>query len=268
MPYRASRSRGSIRRSGTVRELVMREILFDSIKCAFSLTPIPPTSIQGFASGTISFVTLVKFLVDLRSFVDAGAEALFRDAGDSRCYSPTAGTQDGHDNIADMYWRTLIGNNTRREGYTITRETFDSFKRELGECAEMCLKSGVYRNSDTRSEVQGMANTKASQELELAIENVIMSDSQFMKFLGPFWICLQNRKLFTTDTGRFGFSSMHMEKGDVLCVFNGATTAHVLRSLNDGDTKVCRLLGEAYVHGCMNGEIANSGLAEQDLVVV
>ncbi|KAI0189657.1 hypothetical protein F4808DRAFT_33598 [Astrocystis sublimbata] len=120
-----------------------------------------------------------------------------------------------------MYWRTLIGNNTRREGYTITRETFDSFKRELGECAEMCLKSGVYRNSDTRSEVQGMANTKASQELELAIENVIMSDSQFMKFLGPFWICLQNRKLFTTDTGRFGFSSMHMEKGDVLCVFNG-----------------------------------------------
>jgi hypothetical protein len=89
-----------------------------------------------------------------------------------------------------------------------------------------------------------------------------------MRFLGPLWICLQNRRLFNTALGRFGFGSAQIEKGDVVCILNGASTAHVLRPQTGSDGSSYYFIGEAYVHGMMHGEIGELCLREQDIYLV
>lgn len=78
------------------------------------------------------------------------------------------------------------------------------------------------------------------------------------------------RQLFTTADGRFGFGHLGIREGDVVCIFNGAPTAHVLRKASgsgDGDGTYT-LAAAAYVHGMMNGEIKKLGLEAEEIRLV
>ena len=72
-----------------------------------------------------------------------------------------------------------------------------------------------------------------------------------------FWIrltiVLAGMRLFTTSSGRLGYGSPEVAKGDAICIFDGARTPHLLRGTTGSDA--CKLVGEAYVHGMMNGEV-------------
>lgn len=79
-----------------------------------------------------------------------------------------------------------------------------------------------------------------------------------------------NRCLFATDKGGFGIGPLITRPGDVCCVFFGADVAFVLRPTSG--TSGYRLLGEAFVHGVMNGEIEGmlqrGQVVQQTLVIV
>lgn len=78
------------------------------------------------------------------------------------------------------------------------------------------------------------------------------------------------RQLFTTADGRFGFGHLGIREGDVVCIFNGAPTAHVLRKASgsgEGDGTYT-LEAAAYVHGMMNGEIKKLGLEAEEIRLV
>ncbi|KAL1846610.1 hypothetical protein Daus18300_014201 [Diaporthe australafricana] len=62
-----------------------------------------------------------------------------------------------------------------------------------------------------------------------------------------------NRCLFSTFKGGFGIGPLITRPGDVCCVIFGADVPFILRP-NAGSPGY-RLLGEAFVHGVMNGEI-------------
>lgn len=72
-----------------------------------------------------------------------------------------------------------------------------------------------------------------------------------------------NRCLFATAKGGFGLGPLITRPGDVCCLILGADVAFVLRP--SSDTSGYRILGEAFVHGVMNGEI--EGMLQRGQVV-
>ncbi|KAH6669233.1 heterokaryon incompatibility protein-domain-containing protein [Halenospora varia] len=59
-----------------------------------------------------------------------------------------------------------------------------------------------------------------------------------------------NRRLFVTDNGYIGLGPVKMRKGDQICILYGCSVPIVLRKASGGVT----LVGEAYLHGLMDGE--------------
>lgn len=66
-----------------------------------------------------------------------------------------------------------------------------------------------------------------------------------------FWAAYSGRRLFRTKTGLFGISNQAVQKGDSVWILAGAETPFVLKNRNGNEWLV---IGEAYVHGIMEGE--------------
>jgi hypothetical protein len=82
-------------------------------------------------------------------------------------------------------------------------------------------------------------------------------------------LMLRNRQLFNTEEGgKFGFTIQGVLPGDAVCAFNNASTLHVLRRVADRAGEVYRAIGDAYVHGLMNGEADNTNFKEQDVTPI
>ncbi|KAF2500807.1 HET-domain-containing protein, partial [Lophium mytilinum] len=75
---------------------------------------------------------------------------------------------------------------------------------------------------------------------------------------------LHSRRPFISKTGYVGLGPDHMVKGDVVCVFLGAKTPYILRPSGQG---AYTLVGEAYLHGIMHGEILEESPDVQTLVL-
>lgn len=70
-----------------------------------------------------------------------------------------------------------------------------------------------------------------------------------------------SRRLAVTALGRFALVPKFAQRGDVCCVFLGMVTPFVLRPAavqNDGEGRCYHLVGEAYVHGVMGGELVDA----------
>ncbi|KAJ9161929.1 HET-domain-containing protein [Coniochaeta hoffmannii] len=76
----------------------------------------------------------------------------------------------------------------------------------------------------------------------------------------------QGRVMVVTEEGRLGLASHCSRQGDVCCVFDGGSVPFLLRPFHGHDKGVqttgdYKLVGEAYVHGVMQGEAV--GLLER-----
>lgn len=127
------------------------------------------------------------------------------------------------------------------------------------------LITGRYGNFDAIYSEGGYTMTEEDEEfLVSGTHSPAASFSQNMRQVQA------GRQLFTTADGRFGFGHMGIREGDVVCIFNGAPTAHVLRKASgsgDGDGTYT-LAAAAYVHGMMNGEIKKLGLEAEEIRLV
>jgi hypothetical protein len=95
-------------------------------------------------------------------------------------------------------------------------------------------------------------NTKESTEWGLEIWTLQMST---------------NRRLLVTNDGYIGLGPMKARQGDHVCILYGCSVPVILREINGGFS----LIGEAYVHGCMDGEalaLVNEGkLSEKEWIL-
>lgn len=66
-----------------------------------------------------------------------------------------------------------------------------------------------------------------------------------------FWAAYSGRRLFRTKTGFFGISNQVLQEGDSVWILAGAETPFVLRNESGNEWMI---VGEAYVHGVMEGE--------------
>lgn len=69
----------------------------------------------------------------------------------------------------------------------------------------------------------------------------------FGSLLGP------PTKPFITERGYIGLGPRYLQPGDALCILFGARVPHVLRPRTEGQRGYL-FVGEAYVHGIMDGE--------------
>ena len=87
--------------------------------------------------------------------------------------------------------------------------------------------------------------------------------SRRMAYLAPLIhnlkISLFNRSVFVTTIGRIGISPLATKTGDMACILFGGYSCYVLREENG---ERCVLIGDAYVHGVMNGELMREGASE------
>ncbi|KAK8006047.1 heterokaryon incompatibility protein-domain-containing protein [Apiospora marii] len=82
------------------------------------------------------------------------------------------------------------------------------------------------------------------------------------------WNYNMNRCLYRTRRGYLGTGPHRVQRGDVVCVFMGAAVPFILRPRGDDGEEGYTLVGDAYVHGIMDGELVKDweeGKAELDL---
>jgi hypothetical protein len=85
-------------------------------------------------------------------------------------------------------------------------------------------------------------------------------ESAFKKYDGAMGY-IYGLKPFISEKGYVGLAPEDSKPGDVICVIIGAIVPYVLRKLPEEEFQ---LIGEAYVHGIMDGEAMDLGLDEAE----
>ncbi|KAL1850694.1 hypothetical protein Daus18300_012837 [Diaporthe australafricana] len=171
----------------------------------------------------------------------------------------------------DTYWRTLVGNGITHvaddldfacetlfafrdfsDRVTRMNKRFDELKHRHGNFDMLFFECGFFLDEEDK------------ETYALARQSPAISFSKIMLNLQ------HGRQLFRTAGGRFGFGNVGVREGDVVSIFNGAVTPHVLRkTIREGEGDgVYTLVAEAYIHNMMNGEFQELGLERADIHLV
>lgn len=140
------------------------------------------------------------------------------------------------------------------------------FRIPVGDREGIAINDNNYRRATLVSAERYMSAvnviTEWNQALAQASENPMMATmamasimfqnmGKFDLYLGLLLMTAIGWKPFITSQGYVGLGPDDMEVGDVVSIFYGAPVPFVLRPVDDGKFK---LMGEAYVHGIMDGE--------------
>ncbi|KAH8652699.1 heterokaryon incompatibility protein-domain-containing protein [Tricladium varicosporioides] len=151
----------------------------------------------------------------------------------------------------------------------ITPESYEAFWRTC--CCNRTTGQIAGSNKPSEGKVPGQtfaryfpAWTKAMKE-GMKLRDLEEYHSNVKRFMDSFTKYCDNRRFFRTENGRIGWAPDLTQAGDVVCVLNGASVPLVLRPINGGNLEV---VGDAYVHGIMDGEAMKLQLEERDICLV
>ena len=76
-------------------------------------------------------------------------------------------------------------------------------------------------------------------------------------------------KVLITEKGHLGLGRPTCEPGDVICIFHTASTPYILRPVQSNEeVQKSTLIGEAYVHGFMDGECVPAASDTRTFILV
>ncbi|PVH72336.1 hypothetical protein DL98DRAFT_660133 [Cadophora sp. DSE1049] len=125
-------------------------------------------------------------------------------------------------------------------------------------------------NKTTGGEVPGTEFAESFGDWTKAMMGLKLRDfKEFQRkgrrFMESFSLYCNNRRLFRCEGGRLGWGPDQMREGDVICVMHGASVPFVLRSVGRDRFEI---VGDAYVHGIMDGEAMSlDGVDDVDIVL-
>lgn len=148
------------------------------------------------------------------------------------------------ENISDVYWKLLIGN--RDESLKIApdsyRGLYDEYRAYLAE-----------KFDHSRNPLPG-------QPL-----STFVTPKKFRPFAAAAARVCRGRKFCLTAKGYIGQVPSEAEAGDSVCIVKGESIPFVLSSVGS----LWRLIGDAYIHGIMQGEALDwSGYKNEDIVLI
>ncbi|KAK0609800.1 Heterokaryon incompatibility protein 6 [Lasiodiplodia hormozganensis] len=156
--------------------------------------------------------------------------------GLERLLPPEAGAYGSPDKRQDALWRTPVADRAFVYNYDSVRATHETW---LG--YEAVMRRG------REGEGAGTAAAEGAKYVDIARCK------------------MHNRRPFQTSGGMLAIGPDHTRKGDSVWIFPGADVPFVLRDVGSGWWKI---VGEAYVHGIMDGEMMARDLKEQVIRLV
>lgn len=93
-------------------------------------------------------------------------------------------------------------------------------------------------------------------------------DNQYIITLVQLVLVQRFCTLFRTKNRHLGYAIGDFREGDEVVVLDGAGTVHLIRKVDNSLGGMYKLVGVAYVHGMMNGEVESLGLHHQGVVLV
>ncbi|KAK6189420.1 hypothetical protein LQW54_013278 [Pestalotiopsis sp. IQ-011] len=170
----------------------------------------------------------------------------------------------------DDYWRSLVGNLTERYDETLEYETYRAFRVGLARYAALLEKLDVDVDNFSLLEecAFGRAEDLETNEYDEETLALVSPGTPCLRFMIDCAHFQAGRKPFITSSGRFGFGPTSLQKGDQVCVFDFAQAPNVLRRDKEDNGMRYQVLGQAYVHGMMYGEVETLGIEEQEIILV
>ncbi|KAH7089264.1 heterokaryon incompatibility protein-domain-containing protein [Paraphoma chrysanthemicola] len=240
--YSASARRNEAERPYNLhsKELVLRGQIFDSVETAFgslhvdveNLDPSKVHTFHNWEQATETAIYTVWNSRPRRSFPGLASEAA----------------------IAAAYWDTLNSH------FAFNYEEWPTFYKSL-----TSFKEGV------ASCLHDIDTLRLLEEVAFSLDMVENTEAEFLRLIVaimPIYNAMKEQRLFMTADGRLGRGPSTIQPGDSICIFSFARTAHILRRSPNTTAETYALIGEAYVHGMMNGEIEDLDIEEQDVVLV
>ncbi|KAI6081693.1 hypothetical protein F4821DRAFT_18625 [Hypoxylon rubiginosum] len=252
-----------IKRGKDWSEIMLRGRVFDSVSAVHSAIPCVP-NLKKVSSGIMGFGTLRMSIYRL---------AIWERDLAARVVEAPVGSIKPSD-MFEVYWQTLVGN--RLSGFgsfpSITRQDFLDFQTGLQRIRDLFDRVGVIKRLEdgTLVEEENLWGPSTPEEEDIYQFMTSMESSPYYSVSQAMNHALWDNRPFTTTSGRFGYGRKSMEEGDILCIFDGSTTAHLIRRKKKGrpGAEVYQLVGEAFVHGMMYGEINNLDIEEQDITLI
>ncbi|KAF2663354.1 HET-domain-containing protein [Microthyrium microscopicum] len=160
--------------------------------------------------------------------------------------------------------------------YKSAGEVFDTVKHFLSLSKRGYTKDAIWRISvgDKETDKQGQFKRASPTFEEAYVQMVteIRSHHPGKRYLGPAFAAYQNMMLsmhgstpFLSQQGYVGLCPDTTEHDDVICIPVGSHVPYVFRRSANGTT--FRLIGEAYVHGIMDGECIFESLSTEHIIL-
>jgi hypothetical protein len=165
--------------------------------------------------------------------------------------------------LEEAVWRTLIGDKTDsvRPAPVSCGQTVKTHLRLLQDLGRISTSysPSVFMNQATRDKLQASVGLAKLDEIRKSLEDFQEIDLLFDSGKGssPHVFCV-------TDNGYIGMVPQLSEPGDLVSLIYGLDVVYVLRK----SAEKYQLVGDAYVHGMMDGEGLKLGHAEVDFVLV
>jgi hypothetical protein len=160
----------------------------------------------------------------------------------------------------EAFWRCCVGDRNRtpfnRPADPRIGESFYASRRFV--CASSYFDPSVGTAEESLEKMRRVYPERQWRSEEEAEQNIGEEDAETRLFQGATSNGLGRRKFAITKSGYYAVVPPLSEVGDIICLIDGAQTPFVLRRDADG----LQLVGECYVHGTMDGEIAGDGVRE------
>jgi hypothetical protein len=159
-----------------------------------------------------------------------GRNATHSLAWDEKCFELSQQLYREREEALDAHSRIIIGNTLNHQRcISDQRETYDLMKRLLA------VGSG-------KQPPEHLAGKFTSETRNIILDYINNVD-----------LACSNRTFFTTRDGRIGLGPSKLETGDLVCVMCNTFTPFIIRPRSGISHN--ELIGEAYVHGFMYGEV-------------
>lgn len=165
-------------------------------------------------------------------------------------------------NRAEVLWRTLMLDETAPVGDKRAKQSFqewvEMFSLELyhsRRVRDLYEELRATDSSDSLIQLGEFLHEEAGRRMGVRCVNYTPKHDGSFYYL---WVAVDlTRRLFTTENGYMGLGPGTMEPGDVVVLIAGARTPFILRPQKEpSSTAQYQFVGEAYLHGIMNGEAA------------
>lgn len=167
--------------------------------------------------------------------------------------------------LGEAVWRTLIGDRTLSArpapascGQTV--RTMSTFLRTVEELDPGFGDAATFLTSESPSRIRNLLGFTPERQEEL--RRALSKFSQF-EFLFDFGVGSVTFMFCVTEKGYVAMVPHASEPGDTMCLVFGVGTPVVLRATRGDDVAAngdqYQLVGDAYIHGVMDGEALGRG---------